>query len=145
MKDMKVTLSTLWIFAMFNYIYADVFTVLDCLSHPEALRTGYVGPVPMNPGLLLGAAVLMETAIAMVLLSRTLRYGANRWANIIAGVIHTLAVIASLFVGGTLPTVSYYSFFATMEIGCTSVIVWYAWKWLNSEEGRAGSPATGSR
>ncbi len=28
-KDKKVVLSTLWIFAMLNYLYADVFT-----SHP---------------------------------------------------------------------------------------------------------------
>jgi hypothetical protein len=33
---------------------------------------------------LLGA-ILLETAIAMVLLSRVLQYRANRWANIIVG------------------------------------------------------------
>ena len=46
----------------------------------------------MTAGAVLGFAVLMETAIAMVLLSRVLKYGANRWANIIVGIIHTAAV-----------------------------------------------------
>jgi hypothetical protein len=70
----------------------------------------------------------METAIAMVLLSRVLEYTANRWANIIIGVLHTLAVLLSVFVGGTTPAV-YYLFFAAIEISCTSLIVWYAWSW----------------
>ncbi len=28
MKDRKVILSTLWIFAMFNYLYADVYGII---------------------------------------------------------------------------------------------------------------------
>jgi hypothetical protein len=52
----------------------------------------------------------METAIAMILLCRILKYRANRWANIVAGIIHTVAVILSLFVGGTMSP-SYYVFF----------------------------------
>ncbi len=81
-------------------------------------------------GLVLGFAVLMETAIAMVLLSRVLKYRANRWANIIAGIIHTAAVFLSLFVG---TPALYYIFFATIEIACTLFIVWYAWKWPKQE------------
>jgi drug/metabolite transporter (DMT)-like permease len=72
----------------------------------------------------------METAIAMVLLSRILKYGANRWANIAAGVFHTAFVSWSLF--GETPTL-FYGFFAAIEIACTLFIVWYAWKWPNPE------------
>ena len=127
MKDMQVRFSTLWVFAMFNYLYADVVTLTD----PVALRqilTGQVGSMQITQGFLFGSAILMETAIAMVLLSRVLDYRANRWANIIIGVLHTLAVLLSVFVGGTTPAV-YYLFFAAIEISCTSLIVWYAWSW----------------
>ena len=127
MKDMQVRFSTLWVFAMFNYLYADVVTLTD----PVALRqilTGQVGSMQITQGFLLGSAILMETAIAMVLLSRVLEYTANRWANIIIGVLHTLAVLLSVFVGGTTPAV-YYLFFAAIEISCTLLIVWYAWNW----------------
>jgi hypothetical protein len=55
-----------------------------------------------------------------------LKHPANRWANIIAGVLHTAAVLASLFVG---TPALYYLFFATLEIACTLFIVWYAWRW----------------
>jgi len=128
MKDRKVILSTLWIFATLNYIYADVFGGKD----PEILKQliAGTGPLQMTEGFLLGAAILMETAIAMVLLSRVFKHRANRWANIIVGIIHTLAVSLSLFVG--VPTL-YYMFFAAIEIPCTLFIVWYAWKWRNPE------------
>jgi glycerol-3-phosphate acyltransferase PlsY len=119
MEDMKVRVSTLWIFAVLNYLYADVFSL-------------FFGPeeVTFTAGAVLGFAVLMETSIAMVLLSRVLKYRANRWANIIAGIINTAAVSFSLFAGKPAP---YYVFFATMEIACTLFIVWFAWKWRNPE------------
>ena len=125
MRDMKVKLSLLWIFAMFNYLYADVMTLMDSSVLKELMK-GYAGHIQITQGFLLGAAILIETAIAMVLLSRVLKYRANRWANIIAGAIHTAAVFASMFVGTPAP---YYIFFGTIEIACTSLIVWYAWKW----------------
>ena len=126
MKDRRMILSTLWIFAMFNYLYADVLAVMD----PELMKviaSGGVGVVTMTQGFLLGAAVLMETAIAMVLLSRILSFRANKIANIAAGILHTAAVAASMFVGSK-PTL-YYAFFACIEIPCTLFIIAYAWKW----------------
>lgn len=122
MKDGKVMLSTLWIFATLNYIYADVFSVF---FSPGALKETAIMPA----GAVLGFAVLMETAIAMVLLSRVLKYGANRWANIIVGALHTAAVFFFVFAGTTPAPFS--AFFGAIEIVCTLVIIWYAWKWTN--------------
>jgi uncharacterized membrane protein len=82
----------------------------------------------------LAFAVLMETAIAMVLLARILTYGVNRWANIVVGVIHTALVSWSLSV--TTPTL-FYAFFATIEIACTLFIIWYAWTWRRSVSTRS--------
>jgi len=90
--------------------------------------TGYIGSLHITQGFLLGSAILIESAIAMVLLSRVLEYRSNRWANIVIGVLHTAAVMLSVFVGGTTPAL-YYMFFAVIEIVCTSLIVWYAWRW----------------
>ncbi len=132
MKDMKIRLSMLWVFAMFNYVYADVMTLIDPTSQPD-LRAGQVGTLQVTQGFLFAAAVLMETAIAMILLSRTLPNKANRWANIIIGILHTVSVAASLFVGGSTPAM-YYLFFATVEIACTLLIVWFAWTWKDTGE-----------
>ncbi len=123
-KDRKMRLSTLWIFAALNYIYADVFGLFFL---PGAQKE----TTSTTAGAALGFAVLMETSIVMVLLSRVLKRGANRWANIIAGAINTLSVIATLF--GSTPPAPYYMFFATVEIACTLFIIWYAWTWPKAE------------
>lgn len=122
-EDRKSLLSTLWIFAMLNYVYADL---LMMIVNPAAYQEAAAG---MTGTTVLGFAVLMEIPIAMVLLSRVLPYRINRWANIVAGVESTA------FVGFTLvgkPPL-YYMFFAMVEILCTLFIVWHAWGWRNPE------------
>jgi len=131
MKDRKVVLSTLWIFAMLNYLYADVFLLF---FNPTAQN----GTLAMSQGAVLVFAILMETAIAMVLLSRFLKYGANRWANIIAGLFHT-AFVAWSMIGET--PAPFYVFFASIEMVCTLFIAWYAWKWRNPEGQPVYQPA----
>jgi hypothetical protein len=117
--DRRMMLFTLWIFATLNYVYADVVTLFDkTVPSPN-----------LNQTALFGAAVLMETAIAMVLLSRVLKYRENRLANIIVGALNTVAVIASLLVA---TPALYYAFFATIEIATTLIIIWYAWTWRNA-------------
>ena len=115
--DMKTKLSTLWIFVMFNMAFADIVGFL----HPGALER----MIAMKPaqGLLLVFSVLLEIPIAMIVLSRLLKHRANRWANIIAGAITILYVI-----GGATISVSYI-FFATIEVACMLLIIWYAWNW----------------
>ena len=130
MEDRKPKLSALWVFAILNYLYCDVVALID----PKLLNqyiTGNVEGLQITQGFLLGAALLMEIPIAMVLLSLVLKYGSNRWANIIAGIIMTVVQFSTLFVGSS-PTV-YYIFFSIIEITCTALIVFYAWTWPNPE------------
>ena len=121
MEDMKVKLSTLWVFVMFNMVFADIVGFLN----PGALEE----MIAMKPaqGLLLAFSILLEIPIAMIVLSRILQYRANRWANIIAGVITILWVI-----GGGNTSVSYI-FFAAIEVACMLLIAWYAWNWTEQE------------
>ena len=118
---MKVRLSTLWVFVMFNMVFADIVGFLN----PGTLEE----MIAMKPdqGLLLAFSLLLEIPIAMIVLSRLLPYRANRWANIIAGVITILWVI-----GGGNTSISYI-FFATIEVACMLLIVWYAWRWTEQE------------
>ena len=122
--DMKVKLSTLWIFVLFNMIFADIVGFMNP-GALEDIMTGNVG-IEITQGLLLVFAILLEIPIALVVLSRVLKYSANRWANIIAGVITILFVIG----GGSLELS--YIFFATMEVVGMSLIIWYAWKCVES-------------
>lgn len=123
--DRKMILSTLWIFVTLNYLYCDVLSLMSA-EMLNALLTGEVAGINMNETTLLAAGVIMEISIAMVLLSRVLKYRANRITNMIAGSIKTLIMIGTLLMGGA----SYhYLFFAAIEISTTIFIVWYACTW----------------
>ena len=116
--DPKVKLTFLWIFVLFNMAYADILSLMDPTS---PIRQRMAGD-PMTPGFLLAGAILMETAIVMAILSWVLPYKANRWVNIIIGAINIFAVVTG---GHGL----YYIFFATVEVVCMLLIIWFAWKW----------------
>ena len=123
--DTKVKLSTFWIVVMFNMVFADIVGFMN----PGALKdimTGTVG-IEITQELLLVFSILLEIPIAMVLLSRILKPRANRWANIVASVVTILFVIG----GGS--TYLSYIFFATVEVACMLLIIWYAWNWPKQE------------
>ena len=120
--DLRTTISTLWIFVLFNFVYADIISLLDPVSPFREFTAGNGGLSPIG---LLGAAVLLETSIAMVVLSRVLNLTANRWANTLSGAINIVAVILS---GRGL----YYIFFAAVEVAGMLLIIWLVWKWKPS-------------
>ncbi len=123
--DNRIILSTLWIFVTLNYLYCDVIGLMDSNLLKQFL-TGTVEGMEISQEFLLMAGILMELPIAMVLLSRILKYKSNRIANITIGLIKTVVMILTLFIGK--PT-SYYLFFAIIELFTTTFIVIYAWKW----------------
>ena len=129
LKDRKVILSTLWIFAMFNYAYCDILGLMDSSLLKQYL-TGTVDGLELTESFLFMGAILMEIPIAMILLSRILNYQANRWANISAASIKTVAMIMTMFVGT--PSL-YYLFFGTIEIATTIFIIYYAWTWKKND------------
>ena len=123
--DTRVVFSTLWIVVVVNIAMADIFSFMMDLM---AGNTSAEVQIPAAGMLLF--AIIMEIPIAMVFLSRRLKYRAkvNRWANVIASGITTAFVI----VGGSLDLV--YAFFATVEILCMAFIVWRTLKWTIPEE-----------
>lgn len=129
-KDPKTILSTLWIFLAVNYIYCDHLENMNPGVMNELL-TGKVGAIQVTPEFLLTAAIILEIPFAMIVLSRVLKYGANRWANIIAGMIMTAIQIGTMGMGNA-PSLAYL-FYSAIEVACNLFIVWYAWNWRNPE------------
>jgi hypothetical protein len=131
MHDTKERLSLLWIFALLNYLYADVLALFAFVGSPNTAPH-------LPPWALLGSAVLMEIPIAMIVACRLLPFRANRLANIIAGAILTLVngfltYVPPLAGWGRPPALPEYLFFATIETVFTSVIIWQAWTWSGVE------------
>ena len=83
MPETKERLSLLWLFALLNYLYADVVALFAIAGTHNSFE-------PLSPVALMASAVLMEIPIAMILGCRLLPFRANRLANIIAGGILTL-------------------------------------------------------
>jgi predicted membrane-bound dolichyl-phosphate-mannose-protein mannosyltransferase len=109
---------------MINILTADILSlnipgVLDVL-------TDFAGETPIPLFMLVGA-ILNELVIVMIILSRVLKYGVNRWVNIIVG-LFTIAYIW----GGATPYHHYISI-ATVETPCLLLVIWSAWK--GSEHG----------
>ena len=124
--DTKVLLSTLWIVVMINMAFADILGLFIPGALEEVAKTS-VSTGTTIPQLMLGGAIMLEIPIAMILLSRVLKFKVNRWTNIIASVFTIVYVVG----GGTLSP--HYIFIATIEVVCMLLIVWYAWKWTNPE------------
>lgn len=129
MKNKNQLLSTIWIFVTFNYLYCDLIGLMDSTLLKQYL-SGNVDGLAINEIFLLYAGILMEIPIAMILFSKILPKNINCWANIFAGSVKTIVMIATFFMGGV---TIYYLFFAAIEIATTIFIVVYALKWLKQK------------
>jgi hypothetical protein len=116
--DPRVKLSLLWIFVVLLMVYADIVSLLDPTSPIREVMAG----APLPAGGLMAGAIVMETSLAMVILPWILNYKVNRWVTIIIGVFMILQIV----IGGHGP---YYVFFATVEVACMLLIIWFSWKW----------------
>jgi hypothetical protein len=67
----------------------------------------------------------------VVFLSLALKAKANRWANIILGIVHIGILLSTFFVG---EISALYAFYAVLEFLLIVLIVWHAWKWPRLEE-----------
>ena len=126
--DTRLKLSLLWIFLLLNMAYADILSLMDATSPIRNIMAG----APMPSGGLLAGAIVMETAIIMILVSQVLKRNANRWVNIIIGIFNIVCIVTG---GHGL----YYLFFASIEVASILLIIWFALKWPKPEV-KAASP-----
>ena len=129
--DTKILLSTLWIFLAVNYIYRDVLSNMEA-GTLQGYLAGNVGEITITQGFLLAGAIMMEIPFAMIVLSLVLKGAANRWANIIAGILMVVIEVGTMGIG-TSPTM-HYLFYSAIVIPCNLFIVGFAWMWRNVED-----------
>jgi len=66
----------------------------------------------------------------MIVLALTLNAKANRWTNIVVGILQIVVVLGSNFIG---KPEAHYLFGSGVELVLLLLIVWYAWKWPKQE------------
>lgn len=127
LDDIKVhvrfKLSALWCSVMFCYIYGDYFE----LYQPGKLQQMLSGRTALGAttqGSLMGMAAIMAVPSLMVFLSLVLPPAANRWVNIVLGVVYSVIMILAIQ-----KSWHFYIFFGLVEIALTLSIVWHAWTW----------------
>jgi hypothetical protein len=124
--NIREKLSTLWIVVMFCMTFADIVGFMTPGALEEIINQS-AASFPITQEIMLVFSVLLAIPIVMIYLSRVLKYPANRWANIIAG------VVTILFVTGLGSADLSYIFFAAIEVVCMLLIIWSAWKWSEQE------------
>ena len=124
--DMKALLSTLWIVVMINMLKADILSLNIPGAAEEVAKTS-VSTGASIPQLMLIGGIMGQLGIAMIVLSRVLKYGINRWVNIVVGIV-TIA-----YIWGGAAAYPHYIFIATIETLCLLLIVWFASTWRNVE------------
>jgi len=126
----KIVISGLWVTSLFLFIYVDYFGlfipgVMEKIIAGEVAHTG----IQVSQIFLLATMTLMIIPSLMVALSLTLKANANRWTNIIVGILQIIVLIA-----GTIGETWFYYIYATVfEVALIALIVWYAWTWPRQE------------
>ncbi len=129
--NIKTKLSGLWVAVVFLFIYVDYFS----LFLPEVLEKMIEGVVAdtgiqiSTEFLLTGLTIVMIPTL-MIVLSLTLKAKANRWTNIIVGILQIVVVLGSNFIG---KPEAHYLFGSGVELVLLLLIVWFAWKWPKQE------------
>ena len=128
--NIKIKLSGLWVANMFLFIYVDYFGlyipgVMGKIIEGEVAHTG----IQISQVFLLAGITLMMIPSLMIILSLTMPAKANRWTNIIVGILQ-IVVLLSALIGESW---AYYIFATIVEVVLLLLIVWYAWKWPKQE------------
>ena len=129
--NIKTKLSGLWVATVFLFIYVDYFGlfvpgVLEKIIEGEVADTG----IQITTQFLLAGLTVVMIPSLMIVLSLTLKAKANRWTNIIVGILEILVVVSSFFIG---KPEAHYLFGSGVELVLLLLIVWYAWKWPKQE------------
>ncbi len=129
--NIKTKLSGLWVATVFLFIYVDYFGVfvpgvLEKIIEGEVADTG----IQITPLFLVTGLTVVMIPSLMIVLSLTLKAKANRWTNIIVGILQIVVVLSSNFIG---ESEAHYIFGSVVEVVLLSLIVWFAWKWPKQE------------
>ena len=128
---LRIKLSVLWLFWIFGFL-VHMFLALFEKGVIEQIIAGEFVGIQITSGAMLFFAIFMLVPLVMAPVSLILKDKANRWANVVVGIVYTgLCVFDSI--GTAIFDISALSAYAILmyisHIVASALIVWYAWKW----------------
>ena len=128
MEDWKIKIAGLWIFKALASL---TFTIIMLMEEGvlEGIMAGEVLGMEIGPEMLLVGAIEAWAPLVMIVSSLTLKYKANRWTNIIVGIVFTALSLVSV----AEPLSAHGILLWGSQAVATASIVWIAWKWSKPE------------
>jgi hypothetical protein len=120
--DVRIILAVLWVAGMLSSLNGDTYRL-----------SAATGPIGVNAGSLSVAALILVGSIFMSVLTLTLKSPVSRWANRIIGIFYALSSLTNWVSAFVSRLPGYEIVWATGQLVCASLVVWYAWKWTNPE------------
>ena len=120
--DVRIILAVLWVAGMLSSLNGDTYRL-----------SAATGPLGANPELLSVMAILLVGHIFMSALTLTLKSPVSRWANRIIGIFYAMIILAFWVLAFVSRLPGYEIVWATGQLVCALLVVWYAWKWTNPE------------
>ena len=124
---LKTRISVLWIFM------AVAMSAHNALAFMDKEMVEQVWKTEMGPGMMLFMAIFSWVPLVMAVLSVTLRDSANRWANMILGIVFTVLNIFHLVEHLTTAPSAHQTLIIGSTVVVTALIFWYALKWPKQE------------
>jgi len=129
----KVRISVLW---LFYAVAMSASAVLDFMEPGviEEIMAGEIRGMQISAGFLLFASLFWLILLIMAFLSLILKDSANRWTNIILGIVFAVFHIVNLIghvAKGELPPA--HLLLDVSMIVVPALIAWHAWKWPTQE------------
>ena len=125
--NVKIKLSLLWLLGEVTLL---TFLVLEYMEQGvmKEIIAGNMRGLTLGQGTLLFYAVSLLIPLFMAFLSLTLKDSANRWANIILGIVFGGLYLSDLIAHLVNPQ-AHAILMGSAAVVAQVLIVWYAWKW----------------
>jgi uncharacterized membrane protein YhhN len=121
--DVRIILAVLWVAGMLSSLNGDTYRL-----------SAMTEPLGVSPDLLSIFAAILVGHILMSGLTLTLKSPVSRWANRIMGLFYAV-IILYFWVNSFITRLPVYEIvWFTGQLVCALQVVWFAWKWTNSED-----------
>lgn len=120
--DVRIILAVLWVVGMLSSLNGDTYRL-----------SAATGPIGANPELLSVFAVVFVGHIFMSILTLTLKSPVSRWANRIIGIFYAMIILTFWVIAFVSRLPGYEIVWATGQLVCALLVVWYAWRWTTQK------------